>query len=68
MKSKFRAFVRELDADALDELRRSVAQEMEGRRQKDAVKIEDIHPRMTAEEKQRVMDEIARALRGGNDA
>lgn len=68
MKSKFRAFVRELDADALDELRRSIAQEMEGRRQKGAVKIEDIHPLMTAEEKQRAMDEIARALRGGNDA
>ena len=68
MKSKFRAFVRELDTAALEELRRSVAQEVEGRRQKDAIKIEDIHPLMTADEKQKAMDEIARALRGGNDA
>ncbi len=68
MKAKFKALVRELDAAALEELRRSVAQEVEGRRRRDAIKIEDIHPLMSAEEKRRAMEEIARALRGGGDA
>lgn len=68
MKTKFRALVRELDAASLEELRRSVAQEVEGRRQKDAIKLEDIHPRMSEETKLRAMEEIARALRGGENA
>lgn len=68
MNKKFRALVRELDAAALEELRRSVALEVEGRRQREAIKLEDIHPRMSAEAKQRAMEEIARALRGGEDA
>lgn len=68
VKSKFKALVRELDGAALEELRRSVAAEVEGRRQQGAIKLEDIHPRMSTEDKQRAMDEIARALRGGEDA
>ncbi|HUA86443.1 MAG TPA: hypothetical protein VMB85_21445 [Bryobacteraceae bacterium] len=68
MKTKFRALVRDLDAAALDELRRSVAAELEGRRQQSAIKLEDIHPRMSAEDKQRAMREIARALRGDEHA
>jgi hypothetical protein len=68
VKAKFKALVRELDAASLEDLRRSVATEVEGRRQKDAIKMEDIHPRMSAEDKQRAMEEIARALRGGEDA
>lgn len=68
MKTKFRALVRDLDAAALDELRRSVAAEMESRRQERAIKLEDIHPKMSAEDKQRAMHEIARALRGEEHA
>jgi hypothetical protein len=63
VKTKFRALVRGLDATALEELRRSVASEVEERRIEGAIKLEDIHPRMSAEDKQRAMDEIARALR-----
>lgn len=68
MSKRFRALVRDMDQESLEELRHSVALEMEGRRQKDAIKLEDIHPRMTPEEKQRAMEEIARALKGGGDA
>jgi hypothetical protein len=68
VKTKFRALVRELDAAALEELRRSIASEVEGRRQQGAIKLEEIRPGMSVEDKQRAMDEIARALRGGEDA
>jgi hypothetical protein len=68
VKAKFRALVRELDAAGLEELRRSVASEVEGRRQQSAIKLEEIRPGMTAEDKERAMAEIARALRGGEDA
>jgi hypothetical protein len=69
MKTKFKALVRELDAAALEDLRRSVASEVEGRRQKQAIKIENIHPLMSAEDKRQALEEIARALRnGGGDA
>jgi len=61
--SKFKTLVRELDADALDQLRRNVAAELEQRRLETAIKIEDIHPRMGAEDKARAMAEIARVLR-----
>lgn len=68
MNKRFRALVRDMDQESLEELRHSVVTEMEGRRQKGAIKLEDIHPRMTPEEKQRAMEEIARALKGGGDA
>ena len=68
VRAKFRALVRDLDGATLEELRRSVAQEVEGRRQRDAIKLEDIHPRMSAEDKVRAMDEIQRVLRGHEDA
>jgi DNA-directed RNA polymerase subunit F len=60
--SNFKTLVRELDADALDELRRQVAAEVEQRRKKTAVKLEDIHPRMGAETKARAAEEIQRVL------
>ena len=68
MKAKFRTLVRELDGGALKELGRYVASELEGRRQKTAIKLEDIHPRMSAEEKRQAMEEIARVLKGDQDA
>jgi len=68
MSEAFESLVRELDGAALEELRRSVAAEMKDRRLKSAIRIEDIHPRMSAEEKRQAMAEIARALQGGEDA
>jgi hypothetical protein len=62
--SKFKSMVRGMEKDVLEELRRTVAQELEGRRQKTAIQIEDIHPMMTAAEKEAAIEEIARALRG----
>jgi hypothetical protein len=60
--SKFRTLVRELDAGTLDELRRQVAAEVEHRRKKTAIRLEDIHPRMGAEAKARAVEEIAKVL------
>ncbi len=68
MKAKFKTLVHELDRDALEELGRSVASEMEGRRRQSAIKLEHIHPRMSAEEKERAAREIARVIEGGDDA
>ncbi|MGH9559159.1 MAG: hypothetical protein ACRD30_07950 [Bryobacteraceae bacterium] len=64
MNSKFKALVRGLDPEALDELRRSVASELEGRRQKTAIKLDDIHPLMSPAEKEQACQEISRVLRG----
>jgi hypothetical protein len=64
MRGKFEALVRDLDGDNLEELRRSVASELDGRRQKTAIKLEDIHPEMSAADKDQVAREIARVLRG----
>jgi hypothetical protein len=61
--SKFKTLVREMDESTLDELHRQVAAEMEQRRQKTAIHIRDIHPRMSPEEKAQAALEIARVLR-----
>ena len=42
--------------------------EATGRRQKGAIKIENIHPLMSAEEKRQAMEDIARVLKGNRDA
>lgn len=68
MRAKFKTLVRELDREALEELGRSVASEMEGRRKQGAIKLEHIHPRMSAEEKERAAQEIARVMKDGDDA
>jgi hypothetical protein len=60
--SKFKSLVRGLDAETLDELGRRVAEEMEQRRQKTAIHIENIHPLMPEEDRARAMAEIARVL------
>jgi hypothetical protein len=64
MKAKFETFIHDLDHDALQELSRSVASEVEGRSRKPAFKFEDIHPQMTAAEKEQAMNAIHRVLRG----
>jgi hypothetical protein len=64
MKTRFDDLVQSLDAATLEELRRSVAMEVGGRREQTAIKIEEIHPRMTAEAREEAAREIARVLRG----
>jgi hypothetical protein len=68
IQAQFKTLVGELDKEGLETLRRSVAREIEGRRQKTAIKLSDIHPRMTAEEKEQAAQEIARVLKGHEDA
>ena len=66
MREKFETFVRDLDPEDLEALRRSVASELDGRSRKTAIKIEDIHPAMSAADKDQVAREIARVLKGEN--
>jgi len=64
MNSKFDDLVRSLDPQTLEELRRSVASELGGRRDETAIQIEQIHPKMSAEERDQAAREIGRVLRG----
>ena len=69
MNAKFDDLVRSLDPPALEELRRSVAAEIGGRREEAAIQIEHIHPKMSAEAREEAAREIGRVLRGeGLDA
>ncbi len=69
MNSKFDDLVRSLDPQTLEELRRSVASELGGRREETAIQIEHIHPKMSAEAREEAAREIGRVLRGeGLDA
>jgi len=62
--SKFDDLVRSLDPQTLEELRRSVASELGGRREETAIQIEHIHPKMSAEAREQAAQEIGRVLRG----
>jgi len=64
MREKFDELVGALSSEALEALTRSAASEADQRRQAAAIKIEDIHARMSAEDKERAAQEIARVLRG----
>jgi hypothetical protein len=64
LRSKFEALVRDLDQENLEELRRSLASEIEARERKTAIRIEDIRPEMSAADKEQAAREIARLLRG----
>jgi hypothetical protein len=64
MNTKFDDLVRSLDPRTLEELRRSVAAELGGRREQTAIQIEQIHPKMTLEAREEAAREIARVLRG----
>jgi DNA-directed RNA polymerase subunit F len=64
MNSKFDDLVRSLDPQTLEELRRSVASELGGRREETAIQIEHIHPKMSAEARDQAAREIGRVLRG----
>ena len=67
MTTKFDDLVRSLDPRMLEELRRSVAAELGGRREQTAMQIEQIHPKMTLEAREEAAREIARVLRGGDE-
>jgi hypothetical protein len=62
MNTKFDDLVQSLDPATLEELRRSVAAEVGERHGRNAIKIEEIHPRMTAEAREEAAREIARVL------
>jgi hypothetical protein len=62
MSNQFEALVRDLDQESLEALRQSVSTEIDGRRQEKVMQLEDIHPRMTAEEKAQALKEITRVL------
>jgi hypothetical protein len=64
MNSKFDDLVGSLEAETLEELRRAVASEIGGRRRQTDIRLEDIHPKMSAAEKDRATRQIARLLRG----
>jgi len=66
MNSKFDDLVRSLDPQTLEELKRSVAAELGGRREESAIQIEHIHPKMSADARKEAALEIARVLRGEN--
>ena len=60
----FKELVESLDREGLEELRKSVALEVNERRQKNAIQMEHIHPGMSEEKKDAAAKEIARVLRG----
>lgn len=64
MNAKFDDLVRSLDPPTLEELRRSVAAELGGRREETAIQLEQIHPKMSAEAREEAAREIGRVLRG----
>lgn len=64
MNSQFDDLVRSLEADTLEELRRAVVSEIGGRRQETALRLEDIHPKMSTDQKDEAARQIARVLRG----
>jgi hypothetical protein len=65
--SKFKELVESLDREGLEELRQSVSAECGQRRQKNAIRMEHIHPGMSEEQKARALQEIARVLRGDQE-
>ncbi len=64
MNSKFDDLVRSLDPQTLEELRRSVIAELGGRRDENAIQLEHIHPKMSADAREEAAREIGRVLRG----
>jgi hypothetical protein len=62
--SKFQELVQSLDQEKLEDLRRSVAAEVNERRQQNAIQIEHIRAGMSDEQRTAALEEIARVLRG----
>jgi len=66
LSAKLQAFVRDLDPQTLEDLRQSVTAEIEGRHEETSFQVEDIHARMSPEDKALAASEIARVLRERN--
>ena len=64
MNTKFDELVRSLDPPMLEELRRSVASEVNVRREQTSIQLEHIHPKMTVAAREEAAAEIARVLKG----
>jgi hypothetical protein len=64
MEQGFDKLVQDLDDAALAGLNQAVSKEADLRREQQSVKLEDIHPNMSAENKARAKEQIARLLRG----
>jgi hypothetical protein len=64
MRNQFETLVRDLDKESLEQLRQSVSSEIDGRGKEKVMQLEDIHARMTAEDKAQALREIARVLEG----
>ena len=60
----FDKLVEDLDDNALAGLSRAVARVASQRRERTAVQLEDIHPKMSDEDRRRAHADIARVLRG----
>ncbi len=64
MEAKLEELVRNLNGQALEELKKSVLTEIGNRREQTAIQLEHIHPRMSEADKEQAAQEIARVLRG----
>jgi hypothetical protein len=64
MGAQFDDLVHSLEPAMLEELRRTVAAEVNTRREQSAVQLEHIHARMSEEDRGRALAEISRVLRG----
>ncbi len=62
--NQFKELVESLDREGLDELRKSVTTEVDERRQKSTIHMEQIRPGMSDEQKDLAHKEISRVLRG----
>ena len=63
LSEKLQAFVHDLDRQTLESLQQSVAAEIKGRREETSFRVEDIHARMSVEDKALAASEIARVLK-----
>ena len=64
LEASYEQLVRGLDDEALAGLSDALSRETRGRKRQSGVQMEDIHPRMSAAEKLRATEQIARVLRG----
>ena len=64
METEFQKLVQDMDGQGLESLRAAVLGELEQRRQKTAIRMEDIRPGMAEADRERARMEIARVLRG----
>lgn len=66
LSERLQAFVHDLDPQTLEYLQQSVTAEINGRREETSFQVEDIHVRMSLEDKALAASEIARVLKERN--